>query len=226
MAVPPKLHLNRHTGRSIRYGPDLYGGLSLPHAYLLQSLGQINLLLGHLRAKDKTSKLILISMSHLQLLVGSDSPFLHLPFNKKREMDRTLTADINIEPCVPKKITVTVKRAWLPTLQWKHDIMLMQFFISLNFNPTQLETLNRCRIYLQVISLSDITSADGSIIVPAILQGLRLTDRKSTLLWPTQQHPKQSDWILWSTALDHLQHNNLLTKPLTNWISPSHQSWF
>ncbi len=54
MAALPKLHLNRHTARSILYGPELYGGLNLPNAYLLQSKGQILLLLGHLRAQDKT----------------------------------------------------------------------------------------------------------------------------------------------------------------------------
>jgi hypothetical protein len=226
MAVLPKLHLNRHTGRSILYGPELYGGLNLPHACLLQSIGQIHLLLGHLRAKDKTSKLILISMSHLQLLVGSDIPFFHLPFKKYEKWIEPSWLTSIWKLVSLTKFTVSVRRAWQPTLQRKNDIMLMQFFISLNFNPTQLETLNRCRIYLQVISLSDITSVDGSRIVPTILQGLPLTDRKSTLSWPTQQRPKPSEWALWSTALDHLQHNNSLTKPLTDWISPSHQSWF
>ena len=102
----------------------------------------------------------------------------------------------------------------------------MPFLISLNFNPTQLETLNRCRLYLQVFTLSDITSADGTTLIHHILQEEQLTDRKSCLSWPTQQHTQWADWILWSTALEHLQENKSLWTPLKEWISPSHQSWF
>jgi len=60
MALLPKLHLNRHTTRSIVYGPVRYGGLDLPHLYSRQGLGQLKFLIGHLRAQDKTCKLILI----------------------------------------------------------------------------------------------------------------------------------------------------------------------
>jgi hypothetical protein len=36
--------------------------------------------------------------------------------------------------------------------------------------------LNHCRIYLQVITLSDITTADGMRILPEIKQGLQSED--------------------------------------------------
>jgi hypothetical protein len=81
-AFLPELHLDRHTARSIIHGPTEYGGINIPHAYFLQSLGQLNLLIGHIRAKDKTSHLIRISMSYLQLIVGSGVTFFNLPFSK------------------------------------------------------------------------------------------------------------------------------------------------
>lgn len=59
-AFSPKLHLNWHTARSIIYGPTEYGGIHIPHACFLKSLGQLKLFIGHLRAKDKTSHLIRI----------------------------------------------------------------------------------------------------------------------------------------------------------------------
>jgi hypothetical protein len=43
-----KLHLNRHTARSIIHGPDLYGGINLPHLYTTQGLSQLKFLMGHL----------------------------------------------------------------------------------------------------------------------------------------------------------------------------------
>jgi hypothetical protein len=59
VAVLPKLHLNRHIARAIVFGPIQYGGLFLPHLYSLRGIGQLSLLVGHLRSHDKTSRLII-----------------------------------------------------------------------------------------------------------------------------------------------------------------------
>lgn len=52
--------------------------------YAEQGIGQLRLLLGHLRVEDQTEKLILVAMSFLQLIVGSSTPSLtqttrHMP---------------------------------------------------------------------------------------------------------------------------------------------------
>jgi hypothetical protein len=82
MAVQPKMHFNRHTARSIIFGPVAMGGKGLPHLYANQSIGQLQLLIGHLRLEDKTGKYIRITISQLQLLTGSDLDLLKLPYPK------------------------------------------------------------------------------------------------------------------------------------------------
>jgi len=82
MAVLPKLHLNRHVARSIVFGPHKYVGLSLRSLYSIQSLGQLTLFVGHSRARDKTSKLLRISLSYLQLVIGSCTSLFVLPCQK------------------------------------------------------------------------------------------------------------------------------------------------
>jgi hypothetical protein len=69
--------------------------------------------------------------------------------------------------------------------------MLMDFFLTLHYKPNDLRTINQCRLYHQVYSLTDITSADGRIIVPDYKVGIRSPDRKSDLKWPTQQRPSK-----------------------------------
>jgi hypothetical protein len=111
------MHLDQHTARSILHGLEKYGGLKIPNAYLLQCKGQLQLFLGHLRVRDKTSNLILISMSRLQLLVGSDTPFLHLkyPSYTKWIEHSWLTS---IRQFVPRvNFILKVKRAWTQALQ-------------------------------------------------------------------------------------------------------------
>jgi hypothetical protein len=81
-AVLPKLHLNQHTARSIIFGPLEYGGLDLPNLYCIQGISQLRLFIGHLGLQDKTGKLMLISMSYVQLIIGSGESFLNKPFLK------------------------------------------------------------------------------------------------------------------------------------------------
>jgi len=76
-ALLPKLHLNRKTARSIIHGPTLYGGMNLPHLFTSQGFHQLKFFLGHLRAQDKTNKLILIGHGYVQLSVGISKKFLN-----------------------------------------------------------------------------------------------------------------------------------------------------
>lgn len=103
--------------------------------------------------------------------------------------------------------------------------MLMGFFISLQYKPTDLKVLNMCRLYLQVYSLTDITSADGRYIIPHYKDGIQSQDRKSELRWPTQQRPGKKAWILWKQALQHIETNDTLLQPLGRWLTSPHQKW-
>jgi hypothetical protein len=74
MALLPKLHLNRHTSRTIIFGPVDIGGLALPTLYGMQAYGQLRYFLGHIRLNDTTGHLILVSLAYLQLLSRVDRP--------------------------------------------------------------------------------------------------------------------------------------------------------
>jgi hypothetical protein len=227
MALLPKLHLNRHIARSIVFGPHLYGGMSLKSLYFIQSIGQLTLFKGHIRGRDKSNKLLRISLSYLQLAVGSITSVLQLDAVKYSAwMENTwllsfwkFLSKINLK--------VQLQDQWLPSVTREHDIALMDFFITQGYKNSQLGRLNRCRIYLQVITLADITSASGSNIIPDILSGIPLIDRKSHLQWPCQQRPPQGDWTLWAQALRPLQPRSTLLQPLGQWLtSTTHQTWF
>jgi hypothetical protein len=226
MAVLPKLHFNRHTARSIVFGPVVMGGIGLPHTYANQSISQLQLFIGHIRSADKTDKYIRITMSHLQLLTGSDTAVLQLSYPKyDKWIDHSWLTSI-WKLCHRSKITITVKHHWTPALLHTNDVMLMDYFIMNKYKPKELALLNKCRVYLKVISLADITSADGEQIMPSYKLGLLSQDRKSTLNWPTQQRPGRESWKLWQNALQLLETGSRLTHPLANWVASPHQSWF
>ncbi len=155
-AVLPKLHLNRNMARSIVFGPIKYGGLSIKTLFSIQSIGQLTLFTGHQQEKDKTATLLNISLSYTQLLAGTSASILSLPFN---------TYGVWLESCwltsfwrflQRSQLTITLTKQWLPPHVRTGDVALMEHFVNLGFKASQLTQLNRCRLYLQAITLADI----------------------------------------------------------------------
>jgi len=144
-AVLPKLHLNQHTARSIIFGPSEYGGLNLPNLYCSQGIGQLHLFLGHLGEQDESGRLILLSMSYVQLIIGSGESFLHKPFPKyERWLDHNWLTSLW---CFISKIKlkITVKRQWKPSLPRENDVFLMDSFVTHGYKKVELQLLNQCR---------------------------------------------------------------------------------
>jgi hypothetical protein len=187
MAFLPKIHLNRNTAGSIVFGSYRFGGLNIKSLYSIQSLGQITLFVGHLHAYDKTSKLIRISLSYLQLAVGSTISVLNLSAKTYKGWTDNIWLLSFWKFLNKVGLIITFSQLWLPTLTRQSDVALMDFYIERGFSTNVLGTLNRCRLYLQVLTLSNIVSADGLCIVPDVFLGIPLSDRKSTLRWPYQQ---------------------------------------
>ena len=61
-------------------------------------------------------------------------------------------------------------------------------------HPITLKILNACRIYLQVILLSNIVTADRYNVLPGIVQGQAPTTSKPATLFPYQPNPNTQSW--------------------------------
>ena len=61
--------------------------------------------------------------------------------------------------------------------------------------------LNRCRMYLQLISLYDLLIYNTTEIHPAYLTGHIPTSRRSPMLWPNLPRPPKQYWSLWLSFL-------------------------
>jgi hypothetical protein len=101
----------------------------------------------------------------------------------------------------------------------------MDFFVQKRIPEKVLKILNRCRVYLQVIFVSDIADATGTIVLNSIKHGRLAGTRKSNLNWPAQPRPPSSTWSQWRTAIANLEENGHLAQPLGEWRLPSHQQW-
>jgi hypothetical protein len=56
-------------------------------------------------------------------------------------------------------------RAYIPSLEREHDYYIMDAIMqSAKFTSSEIKKLNYCRMYLQAVSLSDITNATGDTL--------------------------------------------------------------
>jgi hypothetical protein len=154
----------------IIHGPITLGGMALPDLYAYQGIDKVQFFLGHIRLGDTVGDLIAITLSQTQLLAGVEEFILNKASSLSTWLDSgwimsvwTFLNDANLE--------VEYMKKWTPTCSRVGDMFLMDYFLSCNLKTNVLRILNRCRLYLQVLTLSDITSADGTYILPAVKNG-------------------------------------------------------
>ena len=78
---------------------------------------------------------------------------------------------------------------------------IIDSFIDNSFQVTQLASINRCRLYLQVIHLSDITTGDGYRIDKSSYAGSVNKCLHTKYLWPVQSKPGNADWKEWRKSI-------------------------
>jgi hypothetical protein len=167
----PKLHLNRHTPHAILFAGSRYGGLNLPELYTDQGISQIQYLVGHLHLEDGIGLQILCLISHTQLHVSSAKHLFNLPFSAySKWIDHTWITSV-WQFLAAIVATLNVQKHWVPPLPRMGDRMLMDIALDLGLPPVSLRKINNCRLYLQVLTVSDISTADGRYLLPSAIEG-------------------------------------------------------
>ena len=215
-------HIQRHFKYSLAMAPHRYGGLNITHHFYTLLYLKLQKFLYHIRQRDKTGNLLLISLENSQLQLGTSTPFYTLPHNTWSQLiTHTWSTHLfyMLEKCF---ISVTFPSFWTPSPQRTNDHLIMDIFLSNIRDSKTLYMLNACRIFLNVLFISDITSLDGKFLLPNIHLGQN--HRTSSLRWPTQQIPR-TWWSTWSSNLTTYIAPVLYRSPLGHWTRPTHQQW-
>jgi hypothetical protein len=85
-------------------------------------------------------------------------------------------------------------------LRSRHDQFLMPAFRRY-FTKSQLQAINRCRLYLQVSTLAEIVTADGMAVTALAMEGQWDVHRPHYYGWPTQPRPSEKVWKWWRHAV-------------------------
>ena len=104
---------------------------------------------------------------------------------------------------------------WYPTVRWTQHAWTL-FWTGSLINQTN---INRVRMFLHVITISDISEYHGQTILPHLFYGQSTIT--SNLTWPASQRPPDADWQIWWWALKKflLNKRGSLLIPLGRWTT-------
>ena len=119
----------------------------------------------------------------------------------------------------------TQKKFLLPR---ENDHCIMDIMTSQNYSNRQLKQINACQLYLQVITLSDITDGSGNQILREAMDGRPIPTSTSNLIWPRQHFPSQQSWVTWRSAIRKvwLLYSRRYTMKPSHWLGEWNEQRF
>ena len=191
--------INRLSPCAALYGPKLYDGLEFFHSHTKQTQLLIINILAKIRAGSDIGKLYISCLSQAQLLLRLETPILEDPNQGMRHLTDPWISHV---VCSLKLLDATIK---IPTLKRFplariRDQFLMQLAHSVTDAPIKLHQFQACCLFLQVLRVSNITTADGNSILITAWKGQSVPST-SIYEWPRQENPPIQCWKVWRTIL-------------------------
>ena len=214
--------IQRNCSKVVLYSSHMIGGLNIQHLYQMQGSIKLKMFLWHCRRNDSTGKLLKISMNFTQLEIGIEQPFLESTYsNYNHIITRTWITSIweYLTKCRTKLYCTKPAMYVKPR---KNDRYIMDVIFEANIPPNQTQEINQVRLYLNVLTLSDIVALNSNT---TILQEMykATKQRKSKWKWPNITEIK-TKWIkTWANVLRTIIKPYLEQRPLGSWIGETHQ---
>jgi exonuclease III len=227
----PKLGYARNSNIPVVFGPVQYAGIHLRQQPVEQGLLQIKLFLKHWRAGNTAGTLLRIAIAWAQLLSGSGSPILEDTSTQFPQLSilRWITSLRAFLQTINAKLILDTR--FVTPIQRQGDIHLTDLFMrQTSFKPSHLAPLTACRLYLQVVMLSDIVIPSGFEIEATCFEQTRPLHSSIHSLFPYQINPSKSAWDLWKRYLRKLvfPRTRRLKHPLGKWLVSGqslHRQW-
>jgi hypothetical protein len=161
------------TPLNLLYGPTLYGCPQFTNIYTTQSCQQLQMFIKHWRTDRQPGRMLRICMAWWQLIAGTSTPILETPSTKLPHFDSESKFIASIRQYLASiRAHLTLDQTYIPELQREGDEHIMDRVLSSNkFSTTEIKYANLCRLYLQVVTVADISMANGRELDRSIKAG-------------------------------------------------------
>ena len=116
----------------------------------------------HFGTSSITGKLLQVSMETAQLEVGVGRNLFQLDFDTYGDLLTDCWIKTLWKFCQSNNITLLDRHSHFPTPQQENDVFLMEIFVHEGYSKAKLAKINRCRLYLGALTLSDVMNGYGN----------------------------------------------------------------
>jgi hypothetical protein len=185
--------------REVVFCTNKYQGLGLKHLYDIQGTDSTRLLLQELNfSASSTSTILRILLDVIQQEAGIQAPILE----ENRPLHYIEWGWIPSIRDFLLHINAKIMNATTGLATYRINDSMIRDAPELRQTSRKEQILiNRCRIYLQVESISDIASSDGKFIHEAWLNGKSKKPSRLTKRWPNQGDTGKEAWSIWKRFL-------------------------
>ena len=213
----PSAGVSRNFPRVLVYGPTKFQGLGVTSLYTTQGLEHIERLLKFGTSKKHlTGKILRHLLEALKVELGTNGSVLSLPFATWSHLATKSWLTHTWKFLAEHGMRISDGSADF-TFRREHDSLLMDEFGTAGHTGETLQILNRCRLYLRVVLLFEVTDGGGRRLRAEMLAGTKPTD-SSQYEWPNQGKPRATSWQIWKDALNGLTVRGQLRRPLGRWF--------
>ena len=191
-----KLGASKTTPTAIRHGPHLYGGLNLVDLRTESGISQIRFLRHAIYSGSEAGKLLLISLKYTQIEAGIQEQLLENPNIYVSYIAPTWLTSLR-QFLYTHNITITLTDTLQIVYSGKSDQCIMNIGFLTRYTHQQQRDINLVRLYLQAITLSDLSDPNGKTIRSTALNGHREENHRLRMNWPRQDIITSSQRKLW-----------------------------
>jgi len=224
----PRCGINRKFPISFRDLPSKYQGLGLPNLYMYQETEKLMEIVSKSFTDHIMWKQFRLGMELLQLYTGALCCVVNTNFDIYAPLVEATWITSQWEFLYRNDIKLN---GWdmLIEKQRENDMGLMEMFVNEGYRNDELILLNKCRMYLQVLTVSDVVDGDGTHLCPITTTGKLYKGRHSKFKWPKVTKPTIRAWYEWRTALRKTlctnESNDTLKEPLGLWTCEKYHDW-
>ena len=131
----------------------------------------------------------MILLSTTQLVSGIEQPILSSGIQWTNWVDTTWLHYVKEELDSIKGTILLQNDIYKPPR--KGDRFIMNVFYEWNLSKLEMQKLNRCRIHLQIVTVSDLTNHEGKHILDQVINFEQT--RHSIWQWPIQDRPTKTE---------------------------------
>jgi len=179
------LGLNRNFPRCLLYGPLCLGGMGLISPKHKNTTNRINYFLFNSRQNTNVRGKFKISNIYTQLETGSFDHFFSIPYDTFGHLASLSTCRQLWRETEPFGVTLRPMDGitWTPRPLSSNDLTIMTLATSV-YSKRGSAIINRCHLYLRVISVCDLLIHGKPIVHPDYFNGERPPSQTSIKYWP------------------------------------------